>query len=1175
MATAIKSSFNRGEVAPGVHGRVDLEAYQGGLSQAENAIVSVFGGISNRSGLLYICPTGQQTLQPPRYVAFSISAYDTVLVELGHEFMQFIADDRLVTWPSSRLDCTWSSTQEKWEPDSSTIYGSTRALIKQGQLVEIFVFNNEFTFHPLYAYITVDAAFPHRISLEMVSGQSVNPSNLNVAVPHLETLSFRIGYQVATPYLNTEARPDVHNIDYAQDGEVMTIVHPDYAPRELERLEKDSSNWSLAEIDFSPPLATPKFLQATDITPTVTEPIPLGLKLTKETLERTRVQWSAAPGIFSYQIRYREVTGAPAWLTAAGTAFSWTKGSAIEDFEVPEAVGDATITYSIVGLPAGVAFTTHTRIISGTPATTGPGRIVVTAENSEGSATWTANYAIAISLAAPEWADDTGDAFTWTRNQPIQTFIVPYASGTPTPVYTAADLPAGLDFNEVSRQLSGIPTATESGTITVTAQNSEGSDTWTAEYEVQTSTQVPAWNDNMGDAQLWLQNEAITDVFVPLVDEGLPTPSYAAFALPAGIAFNSVTRVLSGTPITPGAGTITINAVNSQGGAIWTLAYVVTSDAVPPSWNESLAPSQLWVRNAQMSYFVPAVDVGVPSPTYGAFDLPEGLEFTFATREISGSPDSVDVGTIRIIAANSEGHASYYIPYEITASSVAPAWDDTTGNALIWTQHQEITALVVPAATGLPAPTYTIADLPSGLLFNAGLRQITGAPTIASLGTITVTATNSQGSATWTVDYEITGSVLPAWNPNVGPEQTWLAGQSIPTLTIPVVSFGTEPITYVAGVLPQGLSFDPETRQLTGTPTSISSGSIRIAATNALGGSVYTIFFSVVASSPVWEDGEGDDVAWDLSSSILPITIPPATGSPPPTYSVVGLPPGISFDTLNLLIAGTPTELGTGTITITATNSAGSDTYTVNFAILSQPQWAYAGNTTFRHVWLPSGHPTPMVPTRFTPAIGAGITYEVSDLPENIVFSPETVELNGTAPGDPNDGNLEGTIIIGASNAQGSSDLSVPWISPDTFYDISPDDPIYSLGYLTFYVNYPNGWAASAISSTFILYSAGMLQGDDDNNPRMYMRYSGSSLGGRWDDFFLGFRTPGLGEIAFAAGAHSTSSDEVITVVGTTSAYAWNVARSEEALDWRTRLLALQIGEQQQTRIIIRRGYNA
>lgn len=65
-------------------------------------------------------------------------------------------------------------------------------------------------------------------------------------------------YEIATPYLAA----DLFDIEFAQSGDVMTIVHPNYAPRELVRIT--NTNWTLTEISFEPSQAAPTALSLTN-----------------------------------------------------------------------------------------------------------------------------------------------------------------------------------------------------------------------------------------------------------------------------------------------------------------------------------------------------------------------------------------------------------------------------------------------------------------------------------------------------------------------------------------------------------------------------------------------------------------------------------------------------------------------------------------------------------------------------------------------------------------------------------------------------------------------------------------------------------------------------------------------------------------------------------------------
>lgn len=65
-------------------------------------------------------------------------------------------------------------------------------------------------------------------------------------------------YEIATPYVAA----DLFALEFAQSGDVMTIVHPNYAPRELVRIT--NTNWTLTEISFAPSQAAPTALALTN-----------------------------------------------------------------------------------------------------------------------------------------------------------------------------------------------------------------------------------------------------------------------------------------------------------------------------------------------------------------------------------------------------------------------------------------------------------------------------------------------------------------------------------------------------------------------------------------------------------------------------------------------------------------------------------------------------------------------------------------------------------------------------------------------------------------------------------------------------------------------------------------------------------------------------------------------
>jgi large repetitive protein len=123
--------------------------------------------------------------------------------------------------------------------------------------------------------------------------------------------------------------------------------------------------------------------------------------------------------------------------------------------------------------------------------------------------------------------------------------------------------------------------------------------------------------------------------------------------------------------------------------------------------------------------------------------------------------------------------------------------------------------------------------LPAGLTLNPTTGAITGAPTAAGAYSFTVTATDAAGltasktyMGTVAAEYvQITTATLPA--PVLGQAYN----QTIETRG------GIAPITFTIfhGMLPAGLTLNPSTGTITGTPTRAGFYYFRVAATDAAG----------------------------------------------------------------------------------------------------------------------------------------------------------------------------------------------------------------------------------------------------------------------------------------------------------------------------------------------------
>ena len=685
MATVLKSSFNRGEVSPGLYGRVDLDAYQGALAKAENAQVSIFGGIENRPGFLYVCPTGIRSLLPPRYLTFTRSAFDTVLLEFGHHYIQFVSRDRPVAWLDSKVPCVWDATESKWTAGTAATLARIRPVILADQLVVITSVDNQTLVNPAYAYISFDAS--DFITLTTVAGttlagQVITDPLPTDGVPY--ALTFEPAYRLWSPYTNVNNQEcnDVRNLDYAQDEEVMTLVHPRHPVRELTRQESNNANWSLTDAPLAPKVKGPTGFRAVNTTPHLPVPEPVNLSSERDSLDAVTLEWTRVPGVLTYQTRYRSKTEHPVFPNATAPDIEWREGVEIDRYVVPKAAGPDDTEYAATGLPAGITFDPVLRAFTGTPTTAGTGHIVVTAGSGTTAtgSVWTAGWEVKAATVAPAWTKATGPARSWVTGKPIAPFIVPPVDTGDEPTYAVDALPAGILFHPETRRVSGTPTGSTGGTGSIEATNSAGTATWSFTYTLVASGATPPfWTNAGGSAVAWPVGSPITPVVVPAVDFGLPDVTYAAAALPVGVTFDSDTRTLSGTPATPGAGTILITASNSEGSYDWRLPYAVTTTSTGASWGFAAFPRAEWTLGMSVAEVIPTAD-GSPAPSYEVTGLPPGLTFRPSTRTLSGTPTSLGSGEIIIRTVNVGGCDSVTLPYIIAEESAGNGSGNGNGN---------------------------------------------------------------------------------------------------------------------------------------------------------------------------------------------------------------------------------------------------------------------------------------------------------------------------------------------------------------------------------------------------------------------------------------------------------------------------------------------------------------
>lgn len=228
----------------------------------------------------------------------------------------------------------------------------------------------------------------------------------------------------------------------------------------------------------------------------------------------------------------------------------------------------------------------------------------------------------------------------------------------------------------------------------------------------------------------------------------------------------------------------------------------------------------------------------------------------------------------------------------------------------------------------LTSPTYTISPaLPTGLSLNASTGQISGTPlqTISST-TYTITATSGacQGSHTFSLAVE-----CPAFNytPANLPNATFgTAYSQIVQATSPNgLTYNQYNLDLSVGRLPNGLSLNTSTGEISGTPTEAGTFNLRIVTGSSSHPCGDAIFYTFIVNCPASITFTPATLSNGNVGTPYSATISSSLGAGT-TYSIApALPAGLSLNASTGEISGTPTAITPSTTyTITATNTSGA-----------------------------------------------------------------------------------------------------------------------------------------------------------------------------------------------------------------------------------------------------------
>ena len=230
MTKGLLRSFAGGEITPEMFGRLDLAKFQTGVQKALNFLVLPHGPMTRRPGTQMINEV-KNSSKAARLIPFVYSADQAVVIEFGDQTIRFH------TSSGSILEASQSIT---------SIAGSTVNKNAHGYSVGDWIWITN-------RFYKVGTSAANSFTTTGLDGASAGATGTTMA---------RL-YTLASPYLEA----DLFRLHYTQDSDVLTIVHPTYAARQLARL--GAASWTLTSISFAPTLPAP-----TGVTVVATKPTP-------------------------------------------------------------------------------------------------------------------------------------------------------------------------------------------------------------------------------------------------------------------------------------------------------------------------------------------------------------------------------------------------------------------------------------------------------------------------------------------------------------------------------------------------------------------------------------------------------------------------------------------------------------------------------------------------------------------------------------------------------------------------------------------------------------------------------------------------------------------------------------------------------------------------------------
>ena len=548
--------------------------------------------------------------------------------------------------------------------------------------------------------------------------------------------------------------------------------------------------------------------------------------------------------------------------------------------------------------------------------------------------------------------------------------------------------------------------APQTAIVTATYTNNEGQS-----RQIKTSFTYTVTPPPVSDLTLSITNDKQTvsegTKFADMVVTTTEGATVTVGTLPDGVMYDSNSKTLSGTGLYEGHYVIPVTA--TKDGA--SITKVVDLTVTPGNFSVPEASYTFTAGEA-----IPPITLKIPgnaSVRYTGGSLPNGLNWSADNKTITGTP--TQVGTFRTYAyvyrTDKSGNNQYANAYvNITVNSVPL-------NFSIPDNRKEVKVLDELPPIKLQADgallTITSGELPPGVNYDAATKTVSGTPTKVGTYTATFTATsptisgNSTASATLTIDVQPRDLTVTVDNKEQ--EKTVLTAIDNVVLT---PSDSKARLEVDTSQLPPGVTYDSNTRTLSGTPSKVGEYLIPYKATfpemadsPVAGGHIkinvrpLPVSINVTDKEQTIRLGEAiknmvvsHSEHSDLGARYLSVDLPEGD-----IDSYLESTAGLNYNAATHTISGTPTKPGVYKVRLKATIDSetlgkGSAEEIITVTVVDDPvsldikndrQMIVLGKTSLR-------------PITFTVPDGVTLTVDTTKLPNGVTYDESAKTISGT-----------------------------------------------------------------------------------------------------------------------------------------------------------------------------------